>query len=131
MTILQFLYIVVGVASALLLPDSGPRPELGYLVSRDSDIFSQLGNQLSPGASIIRQDDPRMQSTYQRWQAYSMPTYSAVVEVTIEDDVQKTVRRPEHALREFNGTNCARFLSQTITPSLFWLWMDHTASSLV
>jgi hypothetical protein len=82
--------VFAALASALLV--RGLSPRFGYLVDRGSDIFSELGAQLSPNASIILPADPLFQTTGARWQAYSSPTYSAVVKVAVEEDVQKTVR---------------------------------------
>lgn len=61
---------------------------------REQDIFSELASRLSLGASVITTSDPLMQK-HQRWQAYSSPTYTVVVEVSVEEDVQEIVG-PQH-----------------------------------
>lgn len=55
-----------------------------------TDIFAQLAPLLSPGATIILPGDPLI-ARHQRWQAYSQPRYSAVVEVATEADVSVVV----------------------------------------
>lgn len=55
------------------------------------DFYSELRTQLSTNASLILPTDPLMDEASIRWQAYQRPTYSAVVEVAIEEDVQVTV----------------------------------------
>lgn len=52
-----------------------------------SRTFSELAEQLSPGAEIVSPYRPE----YERWQSYKPPRYTVVVEVAIEEDVQKTV----------------------------------------
>lgn len=88
-----FLSVVASVA-ALASDDLTLRDSFEYVDGSSWDIFSQLASQLSPGASIILPDNPRFQTVHQRWQGYSeaKPTYAAVVEVAVEDDVAKTVR---------------------------------------
>ena len=53
--------------------------------------YSLLAAQLSPGASIVFPDNPQFDLLQQRWQEYSRPTYSAIVQAATEDDVRKTV----------------------------------------
>ncbi len=91
---LYLLLTVVASVAALATDDFTPRASFGYPDGRSWDIFSQLAPQLSPGASIILPENPRFQTAHQRWQGYSeaMPTYAAVIEVAVEDDVAKTVR---------------------------------------
>lgn len=93
--------VFAALAAALLV--QGLSPSFEYLVDRGSDIFSELGAQLSPNASIILPADPLFQIAGARWQAYSSPTYSAVVEVAVEEDVQKTVRLSVPALPRLEG----------------------------
>lgn len=57
-------------------------------VDQNSAIFSELAADLSSDAVIV---SPRA-TEHQRWQAYASPTYSVVVEVAVEEDVQRTVR---------------------------------------
>jgi len=55
------------------------------------DAFRELRPQLSPGASLVVPSDPLFADASMRWQAYLRPTYSAVVEVATEADVQAVV----------------------------------------
>lgn len=88
------LFSLVASVAALAKDGLTPRVSFEYLGGRSWDIFSQLASELSPGASIILPDNPRFQTVHQRWQGYSeaKPTYAAVVEVAVEDDVAQTVR---------------------------------------
>lgn len=52
--------------------------------------FAELGAVLSPDASILFPEDPRFGNATLRWQAYSAPSFRAVVEVATEVDIQKT-----------------------------------------
>jgi hypothetical protein len=79
------------VALAISLLVRGQNPPHGLVVVRKSDIFSELRANLSSNASIIFPDDPLMQTAGARWQAYSRPSYRAVVEVATEEDVQAAV----------------------------------------
>lgn len=90
MAALRYFYLFAVLAYVPLARTLSSKHE--YIVGRESDsgIFSVLASQLSPGAAVILPDNPRM-SVHQRWQAYSQPTYSAVVEVAVEEDVAKTV----------------------------------------
>jgi hypothetical protein len=63
-----------------------------YLAEREDNIFSVLQAQLSPNASIILPNNPQIQTAAEFWDAYSEPSFQAIVEVTNEEDVQKTVR---------------------------------------
>lgn len=94
MKVLYLLFTVAASVAALANDDLTPRASFRDLDGRNWDIFSQLAPQLSSGASIILPDNPRFQTVHQRWQGYSeaMPTYAAVIEVAVEDDVAKTVR---------------------------------------
>jgi FAD/FMN-containing dehydrogenase len=94
MKVLSLLFTIVASASALATDDLTLRASFGDLDGRSWDIFSKLASQLSPDASIILPDNPRFQTVHQRWQGYpeAVPTYTAVVEVAVEDDVTKTVR---------------------------------------
>ena len=56
--------------------------------------FANLARKLSRNATIVLPDNPLMRTTHLRWQAYAEPTYSAVVEVTTEEDVVHTVHFP-------------------------------------
>jgi len=76
---------------------------ISSIVGRDTSIFSALASQLSPGASIILPDDPLFTSRHQRWQAYSSPVYSAVVEVATETDVETVVRYGARANSAVHG----------------------------
>jgi|SRR3569833_1600724 len=58
----------------------------------NTDIFAELRPQLSQNATIILPGDLQMQAASVRWSSYSRPTYRAVVQVAVEDDVVKTVR---------------------------------------
>lgn len=62
----------------------------GIYISR----FTNLARTLSRNATIVLPDSPLMQTMHLRWQAYAKPTYSAVVEVTTEEDVIHTVSVP-------------------------------------
>lgn len=76
--ILACLVTWVGV-SAKGIPFSGPLED-------GNDLFAQLAPHLSSGAAIILPGDPLI-AKHQRWQAYSRPRYSAVVEVATESDI--------------------------------------------
>ncbi|PVH70236.1 FAD-binding domain-containing protein [Cadophora sp. DSE1049] len=90
MVAIRSVSVLAALAAALLV--QGLSPSFEHVVDRGSNIFSELDAQLSPNASIILPADPLFQTAGARWQAYSRPTYSAVVEVAVEEDVQKTVR---------------------------------------
>ncbi len=95
MKVLYLLFTVVAsVAAFQATEDFTPRATFGDPDGQSLDIFSQLAPQLSPGASIILPENPRFQTAHQRWQGYveAVPTYAAVIEVAVEDDVAKTVR---------------------------------------
>ncbi|KAK4113175.1 FAD-binding domain-containing protein [Canariomyces notabilis] len=114
MAVLRFFRVVVFVVLALLT--SGSSCESGFFVGirSESEIFSALASRLSPNASIILPGDPRMVSNHQRWQAYSAPTYAAVVEVAVEEDVKETVRfANEHSL-PFLAVNGAHGWTSTL-----------------
>ena len=57
-----------------------------------AEVALQLGPQLSQDASISAEDDPRFANATSRWQSYSPPNVSVVVEVGTEEDVATTVR---------------------------------------
>ncbi|KAF2135670.1 uncharacterized protein K452DRAFT_281181 [Aplosporella prunicola CBS 121167] len=57
-----------------------------------ADVARQLGPQLSQNASIYAEDDPRFANATSRWQSYSAPNVSVVVEVGTEEDVATTVK---------------------------------------
>ncbi|KAK3987324.1 FAD-binding domain-containing protein [Cladorrhinum sp. PSN332] len=57
----------------------------------DSLNFTALATQLSPNASIVFPEDPLFDLVQQRWQAYSRPTYSLIVQAATEQDVKTTV----------------------------------------
>jgi hypothetical protein len=78
-------------ALAISLLVRGQNPPHEFVVVSKSDIFSELRANLSSDASIIFPDDPLMQTAGARWQAYSRPSYRAVVEVATEQDVQSAV----------------------------------------
>jgi hypothetical protein len=65
---------------------------LRYQAGRYDNIFSVLQAQLSPNASIILPGNPQIQTAATFWDAYSAPSFQAIVEVTNEEDVQNTVR---------------------------------------
>ncbi|KAK4442734.1 FAD-binding domain-containing protein [Podospora aff. communis PSN243] len=65
--------------------------ELGTLANREVHVFTDLASQLSYDAALILPDNPLM-SDHERWQEYSRPTYSAVVEVANEGDVSTVIR---------------------------------------
>ncbi|KAK4185322.1 FAD-binding domain-containing protein, partial [Podospora australis] len=77
--------VVASLAVALSL-------EANHHVRSDTDTLTKLSSLLSRNASIILPSNPRFTTVHQRWQAYSKPTYSAVVEVATEEDVVVTVR---------------------------------------
>jgi len=77
--------LVVTVGALAEVTSLSESSESGPLEDR-TDIFAQLAPLLSPGAAIILPSDPLI-TRHQRWQAYSQPRYSAVVEVAAEADV--------------------------------------------
>ena len=54
-------------------------------------VLSELGPRLSPNASIILPDAAEFDAATTRWTEYQAPSFSAVVKVAIEKDVQETV----------------------------------------
>ena len=56
-----------------------------------STIASELGPRLSPDASIILPSSEEFAEAILRWTEYRAPTFSAVVEVANEKDVQETM----------------------------------------
>ena len=86
MALLHYLYIIAAFSFGLL----GRCSDLQLIETHDQiclGIFSELAAQLSPDADIVSP----LRTEHQRWQAYKSPTYSVVVEVAVEEDVQKTV----------------------------------------
>ena len=55
------------------------------------DILGELGPQLSPNAAIVLPNNTQFANLTERWAVYAPPTFQAVVEVAIDQDVQKTV----------------------------------------
>ena len=72
-------------ALVVRLSGVGAVPAPAHLDGRDT-IFAELAPHLSADAAIILSTDLAF-AKHQRWQAYSQPRYSAVVEVATEEDV--------------------------------------------
>lgn len=86
MAFLRYLYIIAALSFELLghcycLQLNEPPDQICL------STFSELAAQLSPDADIVSASYPE----YERWQAYKPPTFSIIVEVAVEEDVQKTV----------------------------------------
>ncbi len=82
-------FAILAVIAALTLRSF----EIGY--SHDSSrIRSELGPRLSHSASIILPHSADFAAATIRWTEYQAPTFSAVVEVASERDVQETVSAP-------------------------------------
>lgn len=60
-------------------------------MSDSAAISSGLGSLLSSGASIAVPNDPEFAGLVARWREYEGPHIAAVVKVSEESDVQKTV----------------------------------------
>jgi hypothetical protein len=58
---------------------------------KSSNITSELGSQLSPGASILLPGFAEFTNATTRWQQYRDPEIHVVVAVTNEHDVQQTL----------------------------------------
>lgn len=54
------------------------------------DIKSGLGPKLSSGSRILLPGDSDFPPASERWQEYAKPTFSAIVEVTNENDISET-----------------------------------------
>jgi hypothetical protein len=76
----------VGMVSSVLRYDQTP-----MLFSPELNISAELGERLSPNAAIFRATDPGWSKAILRWNAFSPPTYTALVEVATEEDIQETV----------------------------------------
>jgi hypothetical protein len=76
----------VGAASSLLGYNQHP-----IHLSPRFDLSSELGRHLSPNAAIFLSTDPGWVNATLRWNAFSAPTYTALVEVSTEKDIQETV----------------------------------------
>lgn len=111
MTTLRYLYILVAISFGLLV--HGCSPPLTQPLDQSPAIFFELAKKLSPGAAIVTPGPE-----HQRWSAYASPTYSIVVEVAEEEDVQKTVRVPfvsAMGLLDCSDSNPARSALRTST----------------
>jgi hypothetical protein len=65
---------------------------LGVSPNLKLNISAELGHRLSPNAAIFLPTDPGWANVTKRWNAFSPPTYAALVEVQTETDIQETVR---------------------------------------
>ena len=84
MATLRHIYILAALSFGLLA--HGCSPPLTQPANQSPAIFFELEKELSPGAAVVTPGPE-----HQRWSAYASPTYSIVVEVAEEEDVQKTV----------------------------------------
>lgn len=57
-----------------------------------TSIITQLGPMLSSDAAIYAHNDERWENATSRWQSYSSPDFTVVVEAGTEDDVPVIVR---------------------------------------
>jgi hypothetical protein len=76
----------VGIVSSMLRYNQTP-----LNLSPELNISAELGHRLSPNAAIFRPTDPGWSKAILRWNAFSPPTYTALVEVSTEKDIQETV----------------------------------------
>jgi hypothetical protein len=76
----------VGAVSSILRFDQYP-----LNISPQFNISAELGHRLSPNAAIFLPTDPVWANATRRWNAFSPPTYAALVEVSTERDIQETV----------------------------------------
>lgn len=81
------------------------------------DKLKTLGNVLSEGASINFPGDANFYSNTVRWSEYAAPQPGAVINVTTESDVQKTVSAIslEHPIMNVSATDQWRELTQMLT----------------
>ena len=87
--IVATIFAIIAVITALTFRSY----EIGH--SHDSSrICSELGPRLSHSASIILPHSADFAAATIRWTEYQAPTFSAVVEVASERDVQETVSAP-------------------------------------
>jgi hypothetical protein len=63
-----------------------------------SQIRSELGPLLSPGAVIVDADGGNLTEATQRWQQFASPSFNAVVQVATENDIIVTVRSDSYAI---------------------------------
>jgi hypothetical protein len=89
MVAVPYLSTFAALALPLLVP--GKDSTAWYEPRSPSGVFDALRVQLSHDASIILPGDVLFQTSSSRWTAYSRPSYSAIVEVAGEEDVQATV----------------------------------------
>jgi hypothetical protein len=59
---------------------------------RRSQIRTELGPLLSPGAVIIDAESGNLTAATERWQVFASPSFFAAVEVATELDIIQTVR---------------------------------------
>ena len=62
-----------------------------HIFTKQPDIVSKLGPQLSPNASISLPGSADFRNATTRWQLYREPEIDVVVEVANDQDVQRTV----------------------------------------
>lgn len=62
-----------------------------HIFTKQPDIISRLGPQLSPNASILLPGSADFRNATTRWQLYREPEIDVVVEVANDQDVQRTV----------------------------------------
>lgn len=62
------------------------------LSRRLSNIRGELGPKLSEDAVIIDAESGDMAAATKRWQLFASPSFQAVVQVAIENDIVETVR---------------------------------------
>jgi hypothetical protein len=75
-----------GTVSSLLRYDQVP-----VVLAPHINFSEELGHRLSPNAAIFLPTDPGWANATRRWNTLSAPTYSALVEVSTEQDIQETV----------------------------------------
>lgn len=110
MRALRCSYVLTAISFAL--PAHCCPSPLNHPVDQSPEVFSELAADLSPGAAIVSPGLPE----HERWQAYKSPTYSAIVEVAVEEDVQKTVCVPPGCGRDgCSSANHARSASRINT----------------
>jgi hypothetical protein len=80
---------MVGTVSSLLGYSQFPLDVLP-----EFNISTELGDRLSPNAAIFLPADSGWANSTRRWNAFSAPKYSALVEVSTERDIQETVMLP-------------------------------------